>query len=172
MKSTKKLLALMALTAVEIYMPVIAGLAPHIGQMLQPMHIPVLLAAYFVGGPMATLLGAVAPVLNYSIWGMPGLPNVIPMSAELAVYGFVAAAGYEHSKKRGKSIVKSLLFAMLTGRIVWGVVSYFVQHSMGNQFTFEMFIKQGFTNAIPGIILQFMIVSIGVYHMKKHQNVI
>ena len=172
MKSTKKLLTLMVLTVVEIYMPVIAGLAPNIGQMLQPMHIPVLLAAYFVGGPMAMILGAVSPVLNYSIWGMPGLPNVIPMSAELAVYGIVASVGYEHSKKRGKSILKSLLVAMLAGRIVWGAVTYFVQHSMGNQFTFEMFVKQGVANAIPGIILQIMIVSIGVYQMKKHQNVI
>ena len=168
MKGTKKLVTSSLLLALALVLPFLTGQIPEIGNMLLPMHLPVLLAGFVVGGPSAMAIGAVAPLLRSMLWGMPPLfPKAISMAFELAAYGFVSGMIYSKSKKDTKSIFISLIVAMIAGRIVWGVVSLALYGIMGNVFTIALFITEAFVNAIPGIILQLVLIPLLVSALKK-----
>lgn len=167
MKYAKKLALFSLMLAITVFIPSVVPQHHVFGKMLLPMHLAVMIAAYITGGPLAMVIGAISPYIRHSIVGMPAMTLVIPMSVELAVYGLVAGVGYSHSSKRGKSIVKSLLVAMVTGRIVFAAVNYFVQASLGNTYTFGMMMTDTVGNAIPGIIIQLFVVTLIAYNLKK-----
>ena len=64
------------------------------------------------------------------------------------------------SKKDIKAIVISLIVAMISGRIVWGIAKAVLMGIAGKSFTVAMFITGGFVDAIPGIIIQLILVPI------------
>ena len=109
MSSTKKLVVSALMLSMALVLPFFTGQIPEIGNMLLPMHLPVLLAGFIVGGPSAMMVGAIAPILRSIIWGMPPMfPKAIGMAFELAAYGFVSGIIYSKSKK-DTTIVKQLL---------------------------------------------------------------
>ena len=168
MKNTRKLVLSAMMLSLALVLPFFTGQIPEIGNMLLPMHLPVLLAGFVVGGPSAMMVGAVAPVLRSIIWGMPPMfPKAVGMAFELATYGLVSGLVYAKSKKDTKSIFISLVIAMLAGRVVWGVVTWFLFGMTGKSFTAAIFIAEAFVNAIPGIILQLILVPLLVTAIKK-----
>ena len=64
----------------------------------------------------------------------------------------------EKMKKDIKSLYISLIAAMLCGRIVWGLVSAAVYAFTGGIFTWELFLMGGFINALPGILIQLVLI--------------
>ena len=57
-------------------------------------------------------------------------------------------------------IYVSLLTAMIVGRIVWGVAMLVCMGIKGGSFTFAAFIAGAFTNALPGIIIQIVLIPV------------
>ena len=168
MNNTRKLVISAMMLSLALVLPFFTGQIPEIGNMLLPMHLPVLLAGFVVGGPSAMMVGAVAPILRSIIWGMPPMfPKAVGMAFELATYGLVSGLVYAKSKKDTKSIFISLVIAMLAGRVVWGVVTWFLFGMTGKSFTAAIFIAEAFVNAIPGIILQLILVPLLVTAIKK-----
>ena len=49
---------------------------------------------------------------------------------------------------------------MIVGRIVWGIVMYICMGIKGAAFTFTAFLSGALINAIPGIIIQIVIIPI------------
>jgi hypothetical protein len=49
---------------------------------------------------------------------------------------------------------------MLVGRIIWGVAMFICLGINGNSFTFGTFLAGAFTNAIPGIIIQIVLIPV------------
>ena len=85
--------------ALAFVLPMITGHVPQVGNMLCPMHFPVLLAGFVLGGPWGLALGFLAPLLRSVLFGMPPLyPIAIAMAFELATYG--AVAGWMYKKVR------------------------------------------------------------------------
>ena len=172
MKGTKKLVTSSLLLALALVLPFLTGQIPEIGNMLLPMHLPVLLAGFVVGGPSAMAIGAVAPLLRSMLWGMPPLfPKAISMAFELAAYGAVSGIVYSAGKKSRKAVFIALISAMVAGRIVWGIVSLIFYGMMGNSFTVSLFATEAFVNAIPGIILQLVLIPLIVSALKKNKNI-
>ncbi|MBE6895300.1 MAG: ECF transporter S component [Ruminococcaceae bacterium] len=168
MSNTKKLVISALMLSMALVLPFFTGQIPEIGNMLLPMHLPVLLAGFMVGGPSAMMVGAVAPLLRSVIWGMPPMfPKAIGMAFELAAYGLVCGTIYSKSKKDTKAIFVSLIIAMVAGRIVWGVVSLALYGIMGNVFTVAIFMTEAFINAVPGIALQLVVIPLLVTALKK-----
>ena len=168
MNSTKKLVISALLLALALVLPFLTGQIPEVGNMLLPMHLPVLLAGFVVGGPSAMAVGAVAPLLRSIIWGMPPLfPKAIGMAFELAAYGLVSGTVYSMSRKDSKSVFAALIAAMIAGRIVWGVVTFALYGIMGNTFTIAIFMAEAFFNAVPGIIVQLILIPVLVAALKK-----
>ena len=172
MNSTKKLVTSSLLLAVALLLPFVTGQIPEIGNMLLPMHLPVLLAGFVVGGPSAMAIGAIAPLLRSVLWGMPVLfPKAISMAFELAAYGLVSGIVYSKSKKDGKSVFIALITAMTAGRIVWGIVSMILFGVMGKVFTMALFMTEAVVNAVPGIAIQLVVIPVIVSALKKSKSI-
>ena len=184
--STRKLTLSALFLALGLVLPLITGQIPQIGKMLLPMHIPVLLCGMVCGWPYGLAVGAVMPLLRGLLFGMPVLyPTGIGMAFELAAYGAVIGLLYAKLNKRGVAgVYMALVPAMLAGELeplratTYGV-GELIEHIAalgcgklllglgGNGFTMQMFIAGAFATALPGIVLQLVlipVVMVGLEH--------
>ncbi|MBQ3075226.1 MAG: ECF transporter S component [Clostridia bacterium] len=142
-------------------MPFLTGQIPEIGSKLCPMHIPVLLCGFILGPSWGAVVGFTAPLFRSLTLGMPVLfPGAVCMAFELATYGLVAGLSYRLFAKIRFRIYSSLLVAMAMGRLVWGAAMLVCTGIKGGQFTLAAFIAGAFTNAIPGILIQIVLVPV------------
>ncbi|MBO6014454.1 MAG: ECF transporter S component [Oscillospiraceae bacterium] len=158
--------------AIGQVLPFVTGQIPQIGQMLCPMHFPILLCGFFCGWKYGMLVGFICPLLRSVLFGMPAMfPNAVGMAFELMTYGFISGLLAEKlgTEKLGK-IYLILVVSMIAGRIVWGVAQVVLLGLSGTKFTFSMFIAGALTNAIPGIILQLLIIPFLVKTLQKKRT--
>ena len=169
--SRKHLLRLMissCFLALALVLPLLTGQIKQIGNMLCPMHLPVLLCGYLCGPLWGMAVGAVAPLLRFVIFGMPILmPSGLGMAAELATYGLISGLLYRKLPKTKTNIYVSLITAMIAGRIVWGIVRALLSGVFGTPLTFAIFWASAFTNAIPGIICHIVLIPILVMALRR-----
>lgn len=161
MKSLTKTMILPAMfIAIGLILPFFTGQIPQIGQMLLPMHIPVLLCGFICGWPSGAVVGFITPLLRSVLFGVPAFyPMATGMAFELMTYGLVAGLLYGMSKwKCLLALYRSLVIAMLAGRAVWGVVQTIQLGVFGSGFTVQMFLAGAFINAIPGILAQLILI--------------
>lgn len=159
-KSLKNMVLSAMFMAIGLVLPFFTGQIPQIGNMLLPMHLPVFLCGLICGWQYGLIIGFILPILRYFLFGMPILfPIGISMAFELATYGLIAGLVYGLSKwKCVISLYRALILSMITGRIVWGIVRIFLLGLTQEAFTFKMFMAGAFFNAIPGIILQLVLI--------------
>lgn len=154
--------------ALAFVMPFLTGQIPQIGSMLCPMHIPVLLCGFFCGAPWGMGVGLVAPLLRSFILGMPPLfPVAFSMAFEMAVYGLVSGFLYDKLPKKKGFIYIALITAMLLGRLVWGAVMFACMGFDTAKFGVAAFLAGAVTTAIPGIVLQLVLIPVLVIKLKK-----
>ena len=147
--------------ALSYVMPFLTGQIPEIGAMLCPMHIPVLLCGFICGWPWGLAVGFIAPLLRSLTLGMPPLfPTAVCMAFELAAYGAITGIMYHTLPRKKINIYVSLIVAMLIGRIVWGAAMFICLGINGGAFTLAAFVAGAFTNAIPGIIVQIILIPV------------
>ena len=82
------------------------------------------------------------------------------MAFELAAYGAVAGVAHKLLPRKKPYVYCSLLAAMLVGRLVWGAAMFICLGVSGGSFTFAAFLAGAFTGAIPGIIVQLILVPV------------
>lgn len=159
-KSTTKELVLSALfLAIGMVLPFVTAQVPAIGNALLPMHIPVILCGFICGWPYGLAVGFVLPMFRSMMFGMPMMfPTAIAMSLELATYGFCTGFLSSRLEKNWGGLYLSLVSSMVAGRIVWGIASFILYKAMGAAFTWKLFLVQGFANAIPGIVIQLILI--------------
>ena len=154
--------------ALAMILPFITGQIPEIGSMLCPMHIPALLCGFLCGWPWGLAVGFIAPLLRSVVFGMPAMfPGAVAMAFELAVYGAVSGLLYRLLPGNKPSIYAALIVSMIAGRIVWGIVRLALAGLGGKSFTWALFFAGAFTNALPGIILQIILVPILIIVMDR-----
>jgi len=154
--------------ALGIVMPFITGQIPEVGSMLLPMHLPVLICGFVCGWKYGLAVGFVVPLLRSVMFGMPPLmPTATCMAFELAAYGACTGLLYAALPKNNVSVYVSLLGAMAIGRIVWGVVSMVIYGVMGNAFSVQMFMAGAFLNAVPGIVMQIVLIPLIIMALKR-----
>lgn len=154
--------------ALCMVLPLLIGNIPEIGKMLSPMHIPVYLCGFMCGGFWGLIVGFIAPLIRGAVFGMPVLvPGGISMAFELATYGILSGILYRVFPKKLPYIYVNLFVCMICGRIVWGIVRFLISGVTQTDFTFAMFIAGGITNAVPGIILQLIIIPVIVMALER-----
>ena len=163
----KKLVYSAMCLALCLVLPFLTGQIPEIGSMLLPMHIPVLLCGFLCGGGWGAAVGFTAPLLRHLLFGMPPMPGCISMALELATYGFVVGPLHRKLGKGVKGIYVSLICAMVAGRLVWGIAQMAIMGLNGGSFPFSAFVAGAFTSAIPGIVLQLVLLPILVRALEK-----
>ena len=146
--------------AIGLVLPFFTGQIQQIGNMLLPMHIPVLLCGLICGWQYGALIGAILPLLRFALFSMPVLyPNGLAMSVELCIYGLAIGFIYGMFKKQGLiPVYISLIVAMILGRMVWGGSMTVLLSMKDNVFTASAFLAGAVLNAIPGIILQLLLI--------------
>ncbi|MBQ4601494.1 MAG: ECF transporter S component [Clostridia bacterium] len=147
--------------ALAYVMPFLTGQIPEVGAMLCPLHIPVILCGFICGPYWGLAVGFIAPLLRSLVLGMPPLfPTAVCMAFELAVYGGVSGLMHRILPKKKPYIYCSLIIAMTVGRLVWGVAMMICAGIGGTEFGFAAFVAGAFTNAIPGIIVQIVLIPV------------
>lgn len=145
--------------ALGLVLPFFTGQIPQVGSMLLPMHLPVFPCGLICGWQYGAAVGFVTPLLRMSLFGMPPLLTAVAMAFELAAYGGVA--GFLYSRSRWQCVIalyRSLLIAMVAGRLVWAAVRVVMTGVAGEPFTWQIFLAGALLNAIPGIILQLVFI--------------
>lgn len=171
MKNSKvKNLVLAALfLAMALVLPFLTGQIPEVGSMLCPMHIPALLCGFFCGWKWGLAVGFIAPVLRSVTFGMPPMfPTAICMSFELAAYGAVSGAMYQRLPRTKGSIYAALLTAMVAGRLVWGAARFLCAGLDVSAFGLSAFWAGAITTAIPGILVQIVLIPVLVMVLQKY----
>ncbi len=165
----KKLTLTAMFLAIGLVLPFLTGQIQQIGNMLLPMHIPVFLCALICGWRYGVPMAFVLPIMRSMLFGMPPIyPTAISMAFELATYALVAGFLYEKSRWQcTRALYRSMLAAMMAGRIVWGIAQIILLGLKGSAFTFEAFLAGAFLNAIPGILLQLMLVPAVMVALNK-----
>lgn len=167
MNTTKKLTLSAVFLALGLILPFFTGQIQEIGNKLLPMHIPVLLCGFICGWKHGLLVGFITPLLRSLLYSMPAPTNAIGMAFELATYGAVVGILYSKLAKSKLRIYICLLVAMIVGRIVWGAVSIVIYGISQSAFTWQMFLGGALLNAIPGIILQIVLIPIIILALEK-----
>lgn len=171
MKKQKSLnnLALSAMfLALAIILPFVTGQIPEIGNMLCPMHVPVILCGFICGSPWGLVVGALAPLLRSLTLGTPPLfPTALAMAFELAAYGLISGILYRVFPKKKVYIYCSLIIAMAGGRLIWGAVQFACMGLDASKFGFSAFWAGAVVNALPGIVLQIVLIPVIVMIIEK-----
>ncbi len=156
----QKLVLSAMFVAIGLVLPFLTGQIQQIGNLLLPMHLPVFLCGLICGPQYGATVGVVVPLLRSFLFGMPPMyPVAIAMAVELACYGVVIGLVYRLRKKRDTlGVYISLVSAMILGRVMWGVAQVVLLGLQGNAFTWKMFVAGAFLNAIPGIIVQLILI--------------
>lgn len=153
--------------ALALVLPFLTGQIPQIGSALCPMHFPALLCGFFCGPWYGLAVGFIAPLLRFTLFGMPPILTSIAMSFELAAYGLVSGLLYQLLPKKKANIYLSLIGAMLTGRVVWGIARVVLLGLGQMDFSWAIFLSGAFATAIPGIIAQIILIPILVMTLRK-----
>ena len=154
--------------ALCLVLPMLTGQIPQIGSMLLPMHIPVLLCGLVCGWQYGAAVGFVAPLLRSVLFGMPPMyPVAIAMAFELLTYGLVI--GWYTAvwlKRRGRGVC-SAAYRHGSGAAVWGVAEVVLLGLGGKAFTAQAFLAGALLNAVPGIIVQLVLIPAVMAALQK-----
>ncbi len=157
--------------ALGLILPFLTGQIPQLGNKLLPMHIPVILCGYICGPRLGFLVGAITPLLRSMLFSIPPLfPTALSMSFELAAYGLVAGILYSILGRKVPAVYISLIIAMIIGRLVWGGATYLLLGLSGTVFTWQLFTAGAFLNAIPGIIIQLILIPVIVIAAERQRQ--
>lgn len=146
--------------AIGLVLPFLTGQIPEVGSMLLPMHIPVFLCGLICGPWYGLGVGFILPIMRSLIFFMPPMyPKAIGMAFELAAYGLVSGYLYKKSPwKCTKAVYKAMIPAMIIGRAVWGISQVILLGVRGNSFTLTAFVTGAFLEAVPGIVIQLVLI--------------
>lgn len=165
----------------KVYMPVFTGLCvalcvvlpmafhmiPNAGQVICPMHIPVLICGLVCGWQYGLLCGLLGPLLSSLLTGMPPTAILPSMMVELAVYGVVCSLMMKLVKTRRlyADLYISLVTAMIAGRVISGVVKalFFAK----GQITLAAWATASFVTCLPGIIIHLALIPTLIFALQK-----
>ncbi|ACB85855.1 ECF transporter S component [Natranaerobius thermophilus] len=154
--------------ALGVLLPIpfhIAGIA---GSIFLPMHIPVLLAGFYLGGLYGLCIGMITPLISHLVTGMPPLspiPMLPIMIMELGTYGLLA--GLLYNKSRGALI--SLIGSMIGGRLVAGLMVWLLITVFGfQQLDYPMaYLSGAVVTGLPGIGLQLFLIPLIINRLES-----
>lgn len=102
------------------------------------------------------IAGVSLPLVTFIMTGMPILfPIGVSMVFELATYGILIALMY---KRSNENIFVSLIVALITGRIVYGIAASVFFSFTTIPFGMSIYVTSTVVTAFPGIIIQLIFI--------------
>lgn len=167
MKNTKNLMITALCIALGLVLPTAFHVIPNAGSVMLPMHIPVLLCGMICGPVLGLIAGICTPILSSVMTGMPPAAILPGMACELAVYGLVTGLMLKFVKTKNNTInlYVSLITAMIAGRLVSGVLNALIFRA--GAYSLQIWVTASFVTALPGILLQLVILPVLVLALQK-----
>lgn len=138
------------------------GVGTALGEMLLPMHLPIILAGLLIGPYAAGIAGLLSPLVSFALTGMPMAAMLPFMMIELAVYGICAGI----LKDAKMSDIPKVLLTQLAGRAVRGIAiitGFYCFNTVIKPEIILTSIKVG----VVGIILQLILIPLIVSALRK-----
>jgi len=167
MTKTKRIVIAGLCVALGVVLPVMVHSIPNAGNILLPMHIPVLLCGLICGPWYGLASGILTPVISSLVSGMPGPAYLPPMMAELAAYGLISGLCIRLIKGKSQTarVYVSLITAMIAGRIAYGVMNALIFRV--GEYSMELWLSGTFITAAPGILVQLVIIPIIILALQR-----
>lgn len=162
----KKLVFTAVCAALCLVLPMAFHSIPNAGQVILPMHIPVLLCGLVCGWPNGLLCGLIGPLLSSVITGMPPAAMLPSMMVECAAYGMASGLGMKHVRT-GKSVTDlyiSMIAAMVLGRVVAGFAKAWIFTPGVAPFAW---VTTSLVTGIPGIVIQLVLMPLVVTALTR-----
>lgn len=136
------------------------------GNILLPMHIPVLLCGLLCGARYGLLCGIATPLLSSLLLGMPTAYPMLPiMLLQLAAMGFLSGLLYGQGKR---NLYGSLAVSMLAGWFCYGVVFSMLLLASGNALRAPSVIT-ALLAGIPGMAVQLLLIPSILFVLKHYR---
>ena len=166
MTPVKKMVFTAACAALCLILPMAFHAIPNAGQVMLPMHIPVLLCGLVCGWPFGAVCGLIGPFLSSVITSMPPAAMLPSMMVECAVYGFISGLLMKHVRtgKSGADLYISLISAMAVGRIAAGFAKAWIFTPGVSPFAW---VTTSLVTGIPGIVLQLVLMPLVVTALTR-----
>lgn len=161
--TTRRLTYAALMLALGILIPMVFHTFQISGGIFLPMHIPVLLCGFLCGPQFGALCGLIVPLISSLITGMPPMyPTAVAMACELLVYGLMTGL-----LRKKCNVYLALILSMLAGRAVSGCANLVLMGLAGKSYTLNIFLTGAFVTALPGIVIQLLLVPLILIVMKK-----
>lgn len=167
MTAVKKSIVTAVCIALCVVLPQAFHAIPNAGSIYCPIHIPVLLCGLLCGWQFGTICGIAGPLLSSLFTGMPPAALLPQMMIECAVYGIMAGLmmKFISTKKLYADLYISLILAMLSGRVIAGIFKALI--FARGEFTIAAWATSYFVTALPGIIIQLVLIPTIVFALMK-----
>ena len=164
--NVKKLVFSAVCAALCLVLPMAFHAIPNAGQVILPMHIPVLLCGLVCGWPYGGVCGLIGPLLSSLITGMPPAAMLPSMMVECCVYGFTSGLlmKYVRTGKTVADLYISLVSAMIAGRIVAGFAKAWIFTPGVSPFAW---VTTSLVTGIPGIVIQLVLMPLVVTALTR-----
>ena len=164
--NVRKMVYTAVCAALCLVLPMAFHAIPNAGQVILPMHIPVLLCGLICGWPYGAVCGLIGPFISSVITGMPPAAMLPSMMVECAVYGFSSGLlmKYVRTGKSGADLYICLVGAMVLGRVAAGFAKAWIFTPGVSPFAW---VTTSLVTGIPGIVLQLVLVPLVVAALTR-----
>lgn len=164
---TKKTVLTAACIALCVVLPMVFHAIPNAGNIWLPIHIPVLLCGLICGPKFGLFCGIAGPIISSLLTQMPPVAYLPAMLFELAIYGLFSGL-FIRLIRTGKQLTDmliSLVLAMISGRIVYGVANALIFRA--GKYSLQTWLTSAFVTAAPGIILELFLIPSVIISLQK-----
>lgn len=162
MTAIKKSMITAICMALCVVLPLAFHGIPKAGAIWGPMHIPILLCGLICGWEYGLLCGLLGPVLSSMLTGMPDMGRLPAMVFEGATYGLLTGLLMKliRTRRITLDIYISLIVAMISGRIVAGIVKALI--FARGEMSVTIWATGSFVTSLPGIAIQLILIPVMV----------
>lgn len=170
MTPVKRIVLAALCAALCVILPMAFHAVPDGGSIFLPMHIPVLICGLVCGWPYGFLCGLMGPALSSLMTMMPPAAYLPAMMVECGVYGLVSGLmlKFAHTRNTRLDLYLALVTAMIAGRVVSGIAKALI---FNPGITFVYWITASFVTALPGIVIQLVLIPLLVSLLMKAKQI-
>ena len=170
MTPVKRIVLAALCAALCVILPMAFHAVPDGGSIFLPMHIPVLICGLVCGWPYGFLCGLMGPALSSLMTMMPPAAYLPAMMVECGVYGLVSGLmlKFVHTRNTRLDLYLALVTAMIAGRVVSGIAKALI---FNPGITFVYWITASFVTALPGIVIQLVLIPLLVSLLMKAKQI-
>ena len=166
-------LVIMLAIALAVLLPQLAhtagaaiGINSLLGEVILPMHFPVMLTGFIAGPVAGAITGLFAPIISFMLTGMPGTAMLPFIIIELAIYGLTSGA----IKNTNIHMVAKIFAVQLSGRLARAIAILATFYLVGNERVKPAIILESIKTGAIGIVLQLTLIPLIMIAVGKVIN--